>query len=375
MSASSSRLGASLSGRILMALLAALGLLGACCCPCPAPCEVAAAPPVLQAAPADGRPAPAGVPGPTRQELRDALESAPLAKRGPKTVTKTVRKRPPSLASATDREIVNTLRTEQKVVYGTDDRRPIEAVTDAAVRQRADGVVALFEGGSVTANGDDTVTLTTEVFRTRYSLCEEEPFGDQRVGAFCSGFLVAADVVATAGHCLQDDAAAQATRFVFGFRQVGATTTTRVPASEVYRGLRLLGRVEQASGADWALVKLDRVVTGHPVLPVRRSGRIPDATAVYVIGHPCGLPTVFAGGAAVRSNTPSPYFVANLDTYGGNSGSPVFNAVTHEVEGILVRGETDFVWQGSCRRSLLCPTTGCRGEDCTRVTEFTHLLP
>ena len=36
------------------------------------------------------------------------------------------------------------------------------------------------------------------------------------------------------------------------------------------------------------------------------------------------------------------YFTANLDTYRGNSGSPVFNAITHKVEGVLVRGEQDF---------------------------------
>ncbi|WP_420540401.1 S46 family peptidase (plasmid) [Paenibacillus polymyxa] len=59
----------------------------------------------------------------------------------------------------------------------------------------------------------------------------------------------------------------------------------------------------------------------------------------------------FAVGAAVRDNPPNAFFVANLDTYGGNSGSPVFNSDTHEVEGILVRG-----------------------EDCTRTTEFAHLV-
>ena len=64
----------------------------------------------------------------------------------------------------------------------------------------------------------------------------------------------------------------------------------------------------------------------------------------------------------------------HLDTYGGNSGSPVFNAATHEVEGILVRGETDFTSNGTCNVSLVCPTSGCRGEDVTRATEFAGLL-
>jgi hypothetical protein len=67
--------------------------------------------------------------------------------------------------------------------------------------------------------------------------------------------------------------------------------------------------------------------------------------------------------------------VANLDTYGGNSGSPVFNATNHQVEGILVRGENDFVTNGSCYVSLVCPTTGCRGEDVTRCSEWAGKVP
>jgi hypothetical protein len=76
----------------------------------------------------------------------------------------------------------------------------------------------------------------------------------------------------------------------------------------------------------------------------------------------------------VRDNQPAAFFVANLDTYGGNSGSPVFNSTTHDVEDVLVRGENDFVQQGGCRVSLVCPNTGCQGEDCTRTTEFASFL-
>jgi hypothetical protein len=80
-----------------------------------------------------------------------------------------------------------------------------------------------------------------------------------------------------------------------------------------------------------------------------------------------------ADGASVRE-VKGTHLVANLNTYGGNSGSAVINSETFEVEGILVRGETDFAWQGDCNVSLVCPTSGCRGEDCTRTTEFANLI-
>lgn len=158
-------------------------------------------------------------------------------------------------------------------------------------------------------------------------------------------------------------------RFVFDFRMVDADhARMRFGADDVYAGKTLIGRQMANDGSDWALVRLDRAVVGRRPVKVRSAGKVKNAQALFVIGHPCGLPQKYAPGANVRDNTPAPFFVANLDTYGGNSGSPVFNAGSGTVEGILVRGENDFVTNGSCYVSLVCPTTGCRGEDITRAT-------
>ncbi len=280
-----------------------------------------------------------------------------------------------SLSEFDDESIATALKRNQRVIYGTDDRVEVVDLPPGPNLDDADTVAALFRAASITDNGDGTSTLQTENFATRYNLCVGERFRDQPVGAFCSGFLVGPDIIATAGHCVNAGNVTNA-RFVFGFRMRNATTAeTVIRNDEIYRGVALLGRVEVGTGADWALVRIDRSVPNHRIVRIRRGGRIDNAQAVHVIGHPCGLPTKFAAGAAVRNNQPGAFFVANLDTYGGNSGSPVFNSSTHVVEGILVRGETDFATQGTCNVSLVCPTTGCRGEDCTRTTEFENLVP
>ncbi len=123
------------------------------------------------------------------------------------------------------------------------------------------------------------------------------------------------------------------------------------------------------------LVRLDRPVPNHHPVTVRQSGKIVGGQSLFVIGHPNGLPTKFADDAKVRENTPASYFVANLDTYGGNSGSPVFNRENYQVEGILVRGDTDFVSHNGCNVSMVCPNTGCRGEDVTRATVWAAKIP
>jgi V8-like Glu-specific endopeptidase len=259
------------------------------------------------------------------------------------------------------------------VIYGDDDRLDLHQVQNEKLRKMAESTVALFQGSDVNIDAQTQVArLTTESYGGTYNLCPDEPFRDQNSGAFCSGSLVASDMIMTAGHCVKSDSACKNTKFVFGFgiSQSGAGTPGSVPAGEVYGCAALIGREQIGTGQDWALIRLDRQVANHAPLKIsRRGGNPPKGTPLVVIGHPAGLPTKVAGGASVRDDGKTGYFVANLDTYGGNSGSAVFNAVTGEIEGILVRGETDYVWDsaGKCRRSNKLPPDGGRGEDVTAV--------
>ena len=145
--------------------------------------------------------------------------------------------------------------------------------------------------------------------------------------------------------------------------------------SQIYFCDEVVANVESEDGADWSLVRLDREVPDHLPLRIRREEKIPDSQSVLVIGHPSGLPAKIAGGAQVRENEENTFFVANLDTYAGNSGSAVINATDFTVDGILVRGELDFVPEGNCQKSRVCPDDGCSGEDVTRATEFASLVP
>lgn len=279
----------------------------------------------------------------------------------------------PLLKKFETKAIVKALRGQMKVIYGTDDREDLFDVTDNSVLIDADSVVALIRSSAITDNGDGTSTLDGPTFKDARNLCDEEPFGDQPTIAFCSGFLVDPSFVATAGHCA-NSLPLNTIRFVFGFEMIDKDNAqTTISNNEIYEGVRIIAR-QETSTADWAVIQLDRPVLNHPYVRIRRSGKIANNNALHVIGHPSGLPKKYADGAYVRDNSPNRYFVANLDTYGGNSGSPVFNSNTHMVEGVLVRGETDFVWNDTCYVSNVCPASGCRGEDCTRTTEFDNFI-
>lgn len=274
-------------------------------------------------------------------------------------------------------ELIEKLRSVEKVIYGVDDRKEVYEITNLQIKDNINSVVALIRNDNIIDNGDGKSTIRTRIFGVARNLCGNEKFYNQPIAPFCSGFLVAKNIIATAAHCVENTEDLENIRFVFGFRMSSENDGPSViDNSDIYKGESIVQRVFDDNGPDWAIIKLNRNVVGdHKPVVLRRSGKIGDNESIYVIGHPVGLPTKFADGANVRNNNNQSFFVANLDTYGGNSGSPVFNSSTHELEGILVRGETDFVvTENGCRKSNVCPQNDpdmvCRGEDCTRSTEF-----
>jgi hypothetical protein len=108
-----------------------------------------------------------------------------------------------------------------------------------------------------------------------------------------------------------------------------------------------------------------------------------DVNDLLVIGHPLGLPRKYSGRGQVMDNREPSYFETDLDVNGGNSGSPVLNPDTLEVEGILFASfNDDFVpdetYDGRCDCALVCPDKEghCDGwEWVTRAPQFSPLIP
>ena len=241
--------------------------------------------------------------------------------------------------------------------------------------------VAIMSISDLTPNGD-SYTVPTETLASWYlntfgrPLCPDEPYLNQPNPALCSGFLVAPDIIATAGHCAVNQAYLNNIAVVFGFVMLDpVNAVTTIDASEVYLCTEIIARYE-ADDADWALIRLDREVIGHMPIPVRRSGKVADNQALFTIGYPIGLPRKYAANADVQDNLSLSRFAANLDSYIGSSGSPIFNSNTNVVEGLLFDGNIDFVSDGGCDRSRVCPDSGCPDwEIITRTTEFSEYIP
>ena len=203
-------------------------------------------------------------------------------------------KKPGPLSSYDTKALVETLKNSQKLIYGMDDRQDLFLVNDPEVKRNANSVVALIDAGNISDNGNGTSTISTTTFAAANSLCSTERFGQQPTAPFCSGFLVAPDIIATAGHCVEQNSLPRV-RYVFGFRMINETKARVVVSNEdIYRGVGIISRKEESTGSDYAIVRLDRPAVGHPVVSIRRSGKVGDNQKVYVIGHPSRLPLKYA---------------------------------------------------------------------------------
>ena len=221
-------------------------------------------------------------------------------------------------------------------IYGRDNRREIHEVPAKGLRELSRGVVALFKSAKVTIDGE-TARLEAPPLLERLPLHPSARFAEQPAGASCTGALIGADLVLTAGHCFRKTACAD-TSFVFdyAYREPGQDPTS-VPASSVYGCGTLLVRRDDDADEDWALVKLDRPVAGREPLELE-SGTLEPGHPIFTIGHPFGLPAKYAGSAKVRESSPFG-FTSDLDALAGNSGGPVFSAATRRIVGLVSRGD------------------------------------
>ncbi len=257
--------------------------------------------------------------------------------------------------------------TTPNVIYGEDNRRDIYEETNPKYLQYARATAAKVPTIFMRTVGKDVIFRTMTLVDR--GICDTEKFAKQNTVAMCSGFLVGKRTLVTAGHCIRNANDCKNFRWVFDYATTSKDQTRiTVTPKNVFTCKKVISQ-HYDDIEDYAVIELDRDVSDRTPLTFRKTGTIAPGTSVMVIGHPSGLPTKIADGASVRS-LDTHWFKANLDTFAGNSGSAVINTQTGEVEGILVRGEEDYIDDPArgCKVSNRCAENECRGEDVNFIT-------
>lgn len=257
---------------------------------------------------------------------------------------------------------------QNKAIYGSDNRTDVYASESASFRELAKSTAGMFPDKQAKAGlFSKEIKLKGSSMIDR-GLCSSERFSRQMSGAVCSGFLVSPTTLVTAGHCMKTMNDCKDNKWVFDYKVDSENQfDVTVSKNSVYKCKSIIKQTLTKTN-DYALIELDRPVTDRQPLKIRTSGKPEVGDELVVIGHPTGLPTKIADGAKVRS-LKGEFFVANLDAFGGNSGSAVINVKTEEVEGILVRGEADYQRKPgtNCVIPVTCKDDECRGEDVTYI--------
>ena len=256
-----------------------------------------------------------------------------------------------------------------KVIYGEDDRKDLYDGIDEERLNLAKSTAAMIPNGRVVSLNNEEVKLVGESLEST-GVCSHERFAAQPTAANCSGFLVGKNKLVTAGHCVTSESSCKSSSWVFDYKvDFEDQAEVIVNKKSVYKCSKIISReLNNSTDNDYALIELDREVLDRDVLKVRKSGTPKVSDKIFVIGHPSGLPTKLTDNGVIRSVN-DVFFVTNLDTYGGNSGSAVFNATSKLIEGILVRGETDYNYDRTlnCRVSNRVLSNEGRGEDVTLI--------
>jgi V8-like Glu-specific endopeptidase len=308
----------------------------------------------------------------TVEEFKAALESRFAVRIRPNSPFAIARARSIAPSWESDTKVLEVARA--RGIYGADTRADWFGIRDNGVRRLARASAALVDVSLLVP--EDPVKLKgTQTLRKRRDLCPTERFAGQTQLGFCSGTLVAPDLVLTAGHCVREitpekaPLELQSVRFVFGYRveAEGSDNAAPISADNVFAGKEVAGGDFTEDKQDWALVRLDRSVPANVAEPVSDWSPAAPKTnqAVFMIGYPDGLPLKYAPGAKVFDAEPKEYFVANLNSFHANSGSGIYDAFSLQLVGVLVRGETDYIWDESanCARANVCPKI-CNGQGC-----------
>lgn len=272
-----------------------------------------------------------------------------------------------------------------KIIYGEDNR--IESY-EASKRDQvlASATAGMIETKKIIDLGT-RILLPPKSIQSSMGLCEDERFKDQPTSMICSGFLIAPNIMVTAGHCIGNQARCENVKFVFDYKINPKTKRANMIVSKdnVYSCKKLIDAKlthdkKTGNQRDYALIELDRNVEGVTPLKYRTQGMIKNNQSIMVIGHPSGLPQKVTGDARIfENNSKMSFFKTNLDTYGGNSGSATFDEATGLVEGILVRGAKDYIKNPSmkCISSNREVENISRrmdlGESVTRITDIPAL--
>jgi V8-like Glu-specific endopeptidase len=163
--------------------------------------------------------------------------------------------------------------------------------------------------------------------------------------ANCSAALIGEDTILTAAHCIdpKDGQTFSIENYYIVFDYVNFTTVDfTISSDNVFEIEKILqyefDKTLFVTGVDITTLKLKRAVTDRSILEIDFDESYSIGSPLYLFGYPLGSPLKLSSNGEITGHTHDSSFSHNLDAFSVNSGSPIFNADTHKIIGVHVRG-------------------------------------
>jgi len=316
-------------------------------------------------------------------------------------------------------------KSQQPVIYGSDSRVDVADVLGNMTKVQAASAVGVltFKAGCFTGNYPGPYFCAMEIdpatanklYATaknvtfRQPLCSGQRFSSEGeihyAAQNCTAFWVGGDTFVTAGHCLKrnndtvDQGLTCKQAYVFmDFDAPAYDPISGRPVTEGFLDLKrsryhctkiedtnpLAKNTTNPPGNDWTVFQVDRPVTGHHPLRVRRFGTPAVGETVGRIGVGMGLPLKLDYGGSVKAvNSTAGTLGYSGDVFEGDSGGPVINQTSGLVDGIqtLVKQVSSFneiTGPNGTKCSTYAPacsnSTGCPGWSTAALVNNSSLL-
>lgn len=276
------------------------------------------------------------------------------------------------------RQLLGTLNS--KSIYYTDQRKDY---CDLPIKQKilSRSIATLIRKNQLTFigtfEGEKIYRIKKEILADRKdNICPDVRYYSSRVVGHCTAFLVNQNSLMTAGHCVGslDPSAityvAENVKVIFTIPKDEMVIINKksnsewtIKESQIFN----ISTIEKFNEShddifDYAIIKTSKSINQRFPLQIgnwkkvsSEKGYSKKEMKLFALGHPVGLTLKMAPGEVIYKSKDR--FKLAIDTFHGNSGSPVFSAKSHKVIGILVGGMDDFVFDKNrrCFREAIYP--------------------
>jgi ankyrin repeat protein/V8-like Glu-specific endopeptidase len=274
---------------------------------------------------------------------------------------------------------------EHKAIFGDDSVFDFFELSNQRYNALSKTTVALVKRDQIVeSNNGYKFKAKGQSLAQSINMCADERFSQQERQAFCTGFFITPDIVMTAGHCINQDSCNN-TAFLMDFK---TDPTTQQPnnsfdKNQVYFCQKVIAQKHTSFDnqyEDYALVMVDRKVDLNiNYQEIHSLDSLTRDDELLIIGHPSGLSQKIAREGKAIELFSNNILATDIDSFGGNSGSPIFEEKTGKIIGILVAGGKDGGFETepgrNCKSWVRCKETDNSPRCFPNMVQLVNRIP